>query len=75
MNAHLTPDELAQLLRISRPKVLRYCAAGKFPHLRFGQEVRFTEAHVAAIVAGHEVAPKPTTEQADPWGHRGRRAS
>ena len=72
---YLRPEDVAEMFGLSRPKVLRYCNAGKFPHLRFGQEVRFTAEHVEQIRTAHEVAPRPEAEQVDPWGHRGRRAS
>lgn len=74
-------DEAAEILHLSRVKVQRYCAAGRFPHLKFGQEIRFTEAHLSEIQAAAEVARKDA-DPAEPdgvavWGNRsrGKRAS
>ena len=70
-----TLEEVVAILRLSRTKIKRYCNAGRFPHLRYGQEIRFTPAHLAEIQAGAEHGVKPAEEQADPWGRRGRQAS
>lgn len=66
-----TPDDLAQVLRISARQVTRRAATGEFPHLRLGRAFRFTDDHVAQIIATHEVAA--AREPESPWGRITRR--
>lgn len=61
-----TPDDLAETLRISPRQVIRRAATGEFPHLRLGRAFRFTDDHVAQIIATHEVTAASKPE--DPWG-------
>lgn len=69
-----TADDLADRYGHSREYVLRAAREGKWPHLRVGRQVRFTEAHVAAIDAMHEVKATAATAAAS-WGRKTRRAS
>ena len=64
------PEDLAVRFALSKRQVMAFAAAGKWPHERFGRRVRFTDEHIAAIEAMHEVAAKDVPE--DPWGRRGR---
>jgi len=46
----LLPEEVAELLRSSRKKVLCHARAGKLPCLRFGREVRFLRSDIVEHV-------------------------
>lgn len=65
------PEEVAAMLQIERRAVLRRAGSGEFPHLRIGKQVRFTDQHIAAIIAAHEVAT--AAEPSNPWGRVTRR--
>lgn len=44
-------DELAELFRIGKTVVYRNCRSGLWPHTKVARQLRFTEQHIAAIVA------------------------
>ena len=67
-----TPDYVADLFDVSVSFVMRRVRSGEFPHLRLGKTTRFTDEHIAAIVAAHEVAPDASV---NPYGRKTRRAS
>jgi excisionase family DNA binding protein len=46
----LLPEEVADILRSSRKKVLSHARAGKLPCLRFGREVRFLRSDIVEHV-------------------------
>lgn len=46
----LLPEEVADILRSSRKKVLSHARSGKLPCLRFGREVRFLRSDIAEHV-------------------------
>lgn len=79
LDKYLKPEDVAAIFGLSRPKVMRYCNAQRFPHLRFGQEVRFTEEHIEQIRAAYEqpikAAEVDEQDNATVWGHRGRRSA
>ena len=54
--------------------VLRLAREGRWPHLRIGRSVRFTDAHLVAIDAMHEVKAQSSVAAAS-WGRKTRRAS
>lgn len=58
----LTPTELAELLQVRRAWVITHLA--DLPHYRVGNQIRFTEADVAAI----RQAGRNTPKTADPSG-------
>lgn len=53
----LTVAELAALLGMSESWVEKQCAARAIPFTKVGRQNRFTEAHVAAILAAGEQTP------------------
>lgn len=54
--------------------VLRLAREGRWPHLRVGRSVRFTDAHLAQIDAMHEVKAQAATATAS-WGRKTRRSA
>lgn len=55
----------------SRAYVLEQARRGNWPHLKVGRSVKFTDAHLAAIDAMHEVKAKQSVAAAS-WGRRTR---
>lgn len=55
----LTPDEVADLLRMGRVTVLRKAASGQLGRFQDGHKVLFTEAHVKAYIAAHSCDAEP----------------
>lgn len=73
----LTDADLATRYAKSRYFVQEQCRAKRWPHLRVGQSLRFTEAHVAAIdalleVESAEADPLPAAGKGNRWGRKGR---
>ena len=62
-----TVADLAALLGKSEDWVARKVQRREFPHLRVGQSIRFTDAHVDQILASLE-QPVVIPEQAPPSG-------
>lgn len=54
MNRLFTVTEAAEVLNVPVSWLRSAVAAGQVPHSRLGRHVRFTEAHLAAIVADGE---------------------
>lgn len=53
-----TAKDLADLFQIHETTVLRKAKSGTWPHLNLGpQTKRFTEEHLARILAMHEAKP------------------
>ena len=71
---NLDADDLAERYGHSRDYVLRKARTGQWPHLRVGRSVVFTEVHVAAIDAMHEVKASAATAAAS-WGRKTRRSA
>ena len=46
----LRPDEVAQLLRLSRPMIYKMAAEGILPSITFGRALRFDPADVKALI-------------------------
>lgn len=46
----MTVDEVAKLLRVSRQTIYNAIRAGKIPHFRVGNKVRFNRADIEAIM-------------------------
>lgn len=74
MSATHPADEVAERYGHSKDYVLRLAREGKWPHLRVGRSVRFTDAHLAAIDAMHEVKAQAATTSAS-WGRKTRRSA
>ena len=60
-----TTDDVARMLGKSRDWVRDAANTRKFPHLRIGKSIRFSEAHLQQIIALLEQAP---AEHATPIG-------
>lgn len=59
MSAFITEDELAVDLKEPVEKVAEWRKRYRWPHIKIGRQVRYTEADVRAIQALHHVeAPK-----------------
>ena len=58
----------------SKDYVLRLAREGRWPHLRVGRSVRFTDAHLAQIDVMHEVKASAATAAAS-WGRKTRRSA
>jgi len=54
-----TIGEVAELFKISRSTAYRMKKADSWPHHRFGTEIRFSEADIAAIQAKYAKTPTP----------------
>lgn len=46
----LRPDEVARLLRLSRPMIYKLAAEGTLPSISFGRALRFDPADVHALI-------------------------
>lgn len=68
------PEELAARYGVSRDYVMRKARLHSWPHLRMGRMVRFTDSHIAAIDAMHEVAVDPQIAIDRSWGRKTRRS-
>ena len=66
-----TIPDVADLLRVSKWTVYRILAARQIPHLRIGNSVRFTEAHVERFL---REAQRNTPAADDAVADRTRRA-
>ena len=54
-----TIGEVAEMFKISRSTAYRMKKADSWPHHRFGTEIRFSEADIAAIQAKYAQTPTP----------------
>ena len=62
MDRLITITELAALFQISRSTAYRMKKEQRWPHVRFGTEIRFTAEDVEAIKAlNHQAPPPPKT--------------
>lgn len=63
MTELLSPVELASLLKLSTAQVIEFTRDKDWPHIRFtNKSIRFTEEHVAQILAKHEYRPDVPAE-------------
>jgi putative molybdopterin biosynthesis protein len=46
----MTVEEVAKLLRVSRQTIYNMIRAGKIPHFRVGNKVRFNRADIEAMM-------------------------
>jgi len=53
----MTVEEVAKLLRVSRQTIYNMIRAGKIPHFRVGNKVRFSRADIEAMMK-----PVPVTK-------------
>ena len=53
----MTVEEVAKLLRVSRQTIYNMIRAGKIPHFRVGDKVRFSRADIEAMMK-----PVPVTK-------------
>lgn len=58
MSDFITEAELAERLGEDEDKVSEWRRRYRWPHIKIGRQVRFTEADVRAIQAMHHVEPK-----------------
>lgn len=72
MSGYLTPDELAELLRVARSHIDRSVATREYPHSRVGRYVRFSEDDVAQIKRLIRVEAKTATDEANPYDFKGK---
>lgn len=56
----LTPEDMADLLGVSRAKVLEWNRRYEWPHIRLGRRIRWTKVQVEDITARHTVASATT---------------
>jgi excisionase family DNA binding protein len=54
MQELFTVKEVAEKLKISVSSVYRYVENGLLPHKKLGVNVRFTEEHITAFLAGKQ---------------------
>ena len=59
MEALITITELAELFKISRSTAYRMKKEQRWPHIRFGTEIRFSQENLEAIKALNAQTPAP----------------
>jgi excisionase family DNA binding protein len=59
MDELLTIREVAGKLKISVSSVYRYVESGRFPHIKIGTNIRFTQEHIAAFLDKNPVKANP----------------
>lgn len=55
----LTPGDVGARLGLDAQTILRMRREYGWPSVKLGRRVRFTEEHVAAIIASHTSKPEP----------------
>jgi excisionase family DNA binding protein len=73
MEQLLTIKELADLFQISRSTAYRLKKEQRWPHIRFGTEIRFSQENVEAIKALNAQTPAPEPRRAPRVGTRANR--
>ena len=74
MNRMYSITEAAEVLNVPVSWLRRQVTAREIPHARLGRHIRFTEAHLAAIVAeGERRAALAMPAQTSPTGRLRRR--
>lgn len=74
MSRH-TDREVAAMYGKSLDYVQRQTREGRWPHLKVGRSIRFTDEHLAQIDAMLSVAPAPDVEADRSWGRKTRRSA
>jgi len=59
MSEYFTIREVADRLKISVSSVYRYVETGRFPHIKIGTNIRFTQEHIEAFLADNPASIKP----------------
>jgi excisionase family DNA binding protein len=52
----LRPEEVAGILRLSKPRIYQLAKSGMLPFFRFGKSIRFLEADVKDFLRSHRFA-------------------
>ena len=52
----LRPEEVAGILRLSKPRIYQLAKSGMLPFLRFGKSVRFLESDVYDFIRSQRIA-------------------
>jgi excisionase family DNA binding protein len=52
----LKPEEVAGILRLSKPRIYQLAKSGMLPFFRFGKSIRFLEADVNNFLRSHRYA-------------------
>lgn len=55
----LTPDEVCDILKVTKPWLYDEVQAGRFPHLRLGRRLRFRSSDLSAYI---EAMVEPCSE-------------
>lgn len=71
-DARYTPSDVAARYGVSRHFVEKRVREKKWPHLRVGKFVRFTDAHLEQIDALYEVPVAPEVAAQKSWGRKTR---
>ena len=61
----LTPDEVSELLRLSRSTIYRWIHEGAIPHLKLGSAVRFDSSELEAWVRDRSRTGRQLAANAD----------
>lgn len=74
-NALKSHANLAELLNMPLTTVVDLRKREGWPHVRIGRAVRFTDEHIAQIIATHTVSDAPAAQSATFGGQTRRSAS
>lgn len=58
MDSLMSPDEVCDVLKLTKSTLYRFARDGKIPCVRLGSLIRFRRADVERVISGQE--PKPT---------------
>jgi excisionase family DNA binding protein len=61
-----TPEELAQLLKVSKPAIYKWAQEGRIEVVRIGRTVRIPAGEVQRLIREHTVAPRSPTQPEEP---------
>jgi excisionase family DNA binding protein len=73
MEQLLTISQVAEMFQISRSTAYRLKKEQRWPHIRFGTEIRFSAENVEAIKALNAQTPAPEPRKAPKVGTRAQR--
>jgi len=59
MEELLTIREVADKLKISVSSIYRYVETNRFPHIKIGTNIRFTQEHIATFLTDNPASTKP----------------
>jgi excisionase family DNA binding protein len=60
---YLTPQEVADLLKVTRRTVYRWIESGELPVIRFGSAYRITESDLEDFIRRHRTVQAPPEEE------------